>query len=310
MNDNQIKSINGKITRKPLELQLQALQSSGVIAFCSMQYRKGYAGYDSQQFFAPFYIEFLNGEGWLIFSSTSIRNDRMNNQQWNSLHLKRISTNITKSYLVIPDEIVINEREKKIASSYQKKITTSMYSSIDDVCYQSEIIDLIEQHSNSLSSGFIKVSSHANQEINGNIAAEPSFNTLLIGCYKDEEHLLWILTNRLYNIRLNRKGAIKRTYLVNGATKLLLYRQNNHKTYKYFNLSGKIEQANGNRMKELNYPGYQQGREYLLYQLTTELTLPAVSIDALIERFKPSNWVLYSPIFVSFNGDIEDLSKI
>jgi len=150
MNDNQLKSINGLISKNSLSQQLQTLQTKGIIAFCSSEFRKGYDNYDSNQFYAPFYIEFQNGEGWLLFSSSSIRNDRMNNQQWNSYHLKKIAPNISRSYLVIPDEISQNSKEKGIAASYQKKITTTMFSAIEDVCYQSEMIILIEEHADEL----------------------------------------------------------------------------------------------------------------------------------------------------------------
>lgn len=311
MNDNQLKSINGLISKNSLSTQLQTLQANGTIAFCSMEYRNGYAEYDPKQFYAPFYIEFQNGEGWLLFSSSSIRNDRMNNQQWNSLHLKKIAANIKRAYLVIPDEISQNDKEKTIAENYQKKITGKMYSAIEDVCYQSELISLIQEHACNLDSALprkvISIKPHEYHDI----AAEASFDSLLIGCYRNDEHLHWILSTMRYNVRLNkRKGSIELTYLVSQATKLLLYNQTDHRRYKYFNLSGRIERARDERMLELNYPDYQEGREYLLYQLTDELSAPMVDVDKLIEKFKPAKWVLYAPVFVSFNGDIEHLEDL
>ena len=311
MNDNQIKSINGQINKNSLSLQLQTLQANGVIAFCSMEYRNGYAEYDTKQFYAPFYIEFQNGEGWLLFSSSSIRNDRMNNQQWNSLHLKKIAPNISRAYLVIPDDISQNPKEKTIAENYQKKITGKMYSAIEDVCYQSELISLIEEHSQKLDEGKPRKIVRIESPVYHDIAAESTFDSLLIGCYRNEEHLHWILSTMRYNIRLNkRKGAVELTYLVDQASKLLLYSQTNHQTYKYFNLSGRIERASSERMKELNYPGNQEGREYLLYQLTEEMSAPMVDVDKLIEKYKPAKWALYAPVFVSFNGDIEELENL
>ncbi len=311
MNDNKLKSINGQISKNSLSMQLQTLQSNGVIAFCSMEYRNGYAEYDTKQFYAPFYIEFHNGEGWLLFSSSSIRNDRMNNQQWNSLHLKKIAPKIKRSYLVIPDEISQNTKEKTIAENYQKKITGNMYSAIEDVCYQSEIINMIEEHAQNLGSAISYQSVRIEHPVFHNVAEDSSFDSLLIGCYRSDEHLHWILSNMLYNVRLNqRKGAVSQTYLVDQATKLLLYSQSNHQTYKYFKLSGKIERAHSVRMKGLNYPNYQEGREYLLYQLTEELSAPLVDVDILIEKYKPANWVLYAPVYVSFNGNIEDLVNL
>ena len=311
MNDNQLKSINGQISKNSLSMQLQTLQANGVIAFCSMEYRNGYAEYDTKQFYAPFYIEFQNGEGWLLFSSSSIRNDRMNNQQWNSLHLKKIAPNIKRAYLVIPDDISENEKEKTIAENYQKKITGKMYSAIEDVCYQSELIHMIEEHSANLGNTKPHKLVRIEEPVYHDIAAEASFDSLLIGCYRNDEHLHWILSNMLYNIRLNRrKGSIELTYLVSQATKLLLYSQANHQIFKYFNLSGKIEKANAKRMMELNYPGYQEGREYLLYHLTEELSAPMINVDMLIEKYKPSKWVMYAPVFISFNGNIEELEYL
>ena len=311
MNDNQIKSINGQINKNSLSLQLQTLQANGVIAFCSMEYRNGYAEYDTKQFYAPFYIEFQNGEGWLLFSSSSIRNDRMNNQQWNSFHLKKIAPNILRAYLVIPDDISQNPKEKTIAENYQRKITGNMYSAIEDVCYQSELISLIEEHAINQDTATLCKTVRIEAPVYHDVAAEATFDSLLIGCYRNDDHLHWILSTMRYNIRLNkRKGAVEQTYLVDQASKLLLYSQANHQTFKYFNLSGRIERAHDERMKELNYPGYQEGREYLLYQLTEELSAPMVDVDRLIENYKPAKWVPYAPVFVSFNGDIEELENL
>lgn len=311
MNDNQLKSINGILNKASLITELKALQDNGIISFCSKDYRNGYDGYDKKQFFAPFYIEFNNGEGWLLFASNSIRNDRMNNQQWSSLHLKKLSSNITRSYLVIPDEISQNDREKAIASNYQKKITSTMYSTIEDVCYQTEMINMIADYSHQLATATPHKSVILDISANEAIAAEPNFESLIIGCYKSVEHLKWILSNKMYNVRLKgRRGAITQTYLVNKASKLLLYNQSNHKMYRYFHLSNTIERADSKRMNELDYPNCQSGREYLLYHITKELSAPFVDVDILIEQYKPAKWAMCAPIFVSYNGDIEDLDQL
>ena len=311
MNDNQIKSVSGNIRKKSLATELQDLQASGIISFCTMEYRNGYPEYDTKQFFAPFYIEFHNGEGWLLFSSTSIRKDRMNNQQWSSYHLKQIARNITMAYLIMPDEIVVNEKEKKIAESYQKSITGSMYSAIDDVCYQSEMVKLIEDHSREIANGLkVKLLKQKEPKVY-NLAAENDYESVLMGCYRNEEHLKWILTTMRYNVRLKtRKGAVKDTYIVGQASRLLLYNQQNHNIYKYFTLSGKIEMADQAKMKALQYPNLQEGNEYLLYQLEEELSSPRINVDVLIEKYKPAKWASYAPIFISFHGDIEVLEDL
>lgn len=151
MNTNQIKSINGYNSKKNLLQQLQELQEEGIITYCTADFRNGYPEFDTDQFFAPFYIEFKNGEGWLIFASTSIRNDRMNNQQWNSLHLRKICNNIKKAYLIMPDDIVINKKELIAAQSYNNKINShKMFSTIDAVLLQSQLIETIVSYNNKL----------------------------------------------------------------------------------------------------------------------------------------------------------------
>lgn len=152
MNSNQIKSINGYNSKKTLLQQLQELQEDGVITCCTSDFRNGYKDFDLNQFFAPFYIEFKNGEGWLIFASTSIRNDRMNNQQWNSLHLRQICTNVKKAYLIMPDEIIDNKKELSAAKSYNNKIFShKMYTTIDAVLLQSQLVEAIVSYSKQLS---------------------------------------------------------------------------------------------------------------------------------------------------------------
>lgn len=144
MNPNQLKSINGYNAKGALLQQLQELQSRSILSFCTAEYRNGYKEYDPDQFFAPFYIEFSNGVGWLIFASTSVRNDRMNNQQWSSYHLKKLSPNIQKAYLIVPDEIVANKKELASAQAYNNKISEKkMFSSIDAVLTQNQLVEAI-----------------------------------------------------------------------------------------------------------------------------------------------------------------------
>lgn len=147
MNPNQLKSINGYNAKTALLQQLQELQAQGVLSFCKAEYRNGYEEYDPDQFFAPFYVEFSNGVGWLIFASTSVRNDRMNNQQWSSYHLKKLSSNIERSYLILPDDIVENKKELASAQAYNNKIySKKMYSAIDAVLTQYQLIEAIVEY--------------------------------------------------------------------------------------------------------------------------------------------------------------------
>lgn len=144
MNDNKIKAINGARSKSELVYRLRELCNERKINFCLSEYRCGYKGKNNEQFYAPFYIEFFNGEGWLIFSTNSIRNDRMCIQQWNAEHIKRIKTNVTKAIIVVPDETRENEREKREVDKYREKIRSDYYSAIDDVIYQGSLSKYID----------------------------------------------------------------------------------------------------------------------------------------------------------------------
>lgn len=152
MNDNRIKSIKGNICKQTLLNSLIDLQKAKIIDYCETQYRDGYSEFSTNQFFAPFIVKFTNGEMWLLFSTNSIRTDRVCIQQWNSFHIKKIRSNVSKAFLVVPNEIVDNKKEFEIAMSYNEKICNKeIYSSIDGVCLQEQVIKGIEEYGLSLS---------------------------------------------------------------------------------------------------------------------------------------------------------------
>lgn len=146
------------------------------------------------------------------------------------------------------------------------------------------------------------------------MVAEPNFvynESLLIACYKNRKHIEWIAEHLRYNIRANkRQGAIKSASLAERATRLLLYNQSNTSEYYYFELTDRIEGADYEYMKAINYPGVKQGNEYFLYELACQLPQPNVNISQLIKKFKPEGWRKGAPIFIAFTGDITQLENI
>ena len=146
MNDNQLKAIAGSLSKQNLLEELKTLQCDEYIVYCTADFRAGYSDFSPEQFYAPFYIEFRNGDGWLLFSTNSIRTDRINIQQWNSYHLRQIKKNITHAFIVVPNEIVNNEKELSIAKKYNLTITSgNFFTALDGVYTVSEIIDLIKK---------------------------------------------------------------------------------------------------------------------------------------------------------------------
>ena len=59
-------------------------------------------GYNKSQFYTPFLIEFHDETKWALFTTTSMRTDRIKGQQWDALNLKKINQSISSVYLIYP----------------------------------------------------------------------------------------------------------------------------------------------------------------------------------------------------------------
>lgn len=145
MNDNRLKSLNGIISKSSLLNILKDLQDNQKISSCSSNFRCGYPNGYEDQFFAPFYIEFINGKAWVIFSTNSIRTDRISIQQWNAENIKRIKQNVEKAYVIVPDSVLENEKERREVEKYNQKIMSGeYYSAIDYIFYQKEFEKIVQ----------------------------------------------------------------------------------------------------------------------------------------------------------------------
>lgn len=141
---NSIKANRGIAVGNTLESFLQECCYEGKITVCIRRYRVGRAGCsDGGQFFAPFLIQFANGERWLIYSTPSLR-DRIKMDLWDAYNIKIIDPMVTKAYLVYPEDISDKERaawERKNAR-YQNG---DEYSSLDGLVAFSAFKTLLEE---------------------------------------------------------------------------------------------------------------------------------------------------------------------
>lgn len=131
-------------------------------------------------------------------------------------------------------------------------------------------------------------------------SAKPASDMMLVGCYDGKAHREWILSNRLYNIRLGRRnGSLEKSGLVFSATRLLLYNADNSKEYKVYTLdTTKQILANQAMMKEKNYPRARGNRSYVLYVVGDEVKdFPKYDVESLRKTFAP-NSNNNSPFFV------------
>lgn len=93
-------------------------------------------------------------------------------------------------------------------------------------------------------------------------------SVFLIGCYKNKEHLDWIIENRKYNVRLgDRRGAVKENDMqVVTASFLILYNFENPSTYFVYRLENTQWVYKKEDMQRLSYPN-PKGEKYLFYGL-------------------------------------------
>ena len=151
MNENRLKTLIGLMRKEGLLTTLKDLQEKGYIKSCKSNFRCGYNGYLDEQFFASFYFEFQNGEAWIVYSTNSIRSDRMTFQQWHAEHIKKICGNVKRAFVVVPDVIVENEKECSIAENYDRRIQNKeFYSPVDRILKQTEFIMITVDYADSI----------------------------------------------------------------------------------------------------------------------------------------------------------------
>ena len=117
--NNGEKSKRGNNLQNSLEDTLVQLKYKNYIKDYQKLYKIAQQGYaNTTQFYAPFHISFHNNEEWILFTTTSLRTDRVKGQQWDTYNIKNINKNIVKALLIYPDGI--SEKEEK---EFQKQQT-------------------------------------------------------------------------------------------------------------------------------------------------------------------------------------------
>ena len=122
----------------------------------------------------------------------------------------------------------------------------------------------------------------------------PSEVFVLVGYYKDETHLSWIIEKELYNVRYGDKYALSPDEI--GANYLLLYSKDQTQTNLFFKLknNGAKVYTKSELKKDLKYKTTPSQDLYLIYQLEKEiekefkdLTIDLSKIDGLGENKRP-----------------------
>lgn len=154
---NSEKAKHGRSAHVGMEEILKRCTDAGYLVQVSKNYGIGKEGYkNDKQFYAPFLIVFSDESKWVIFTTTSMRTDRIKGQQWDALNLKELDPLITHVYLVYPDGLGDKELSEFIRQN-SKYVNKEEYSIIEQIVSQDEISNLIEQYAiKDKSSGQIK----------------------------------------------------------------------------------------------------------------------------------------------------------
>lgn len=141
---NADKHHHGQSAQNSLESILEHCKQSQYLKSVTKTYRIGKPGYNNNsQFYTPFLIEFQDNTKWALFTTTSMRTDRIKGQQWDAINLKEIESSIKRVYLVYPDASL---EEKAFIRQNKKYIDNDEYSAIDAIVSQNQISNLIEQY--------------------------------------------------------------------------------------------------------------------------------------------------------------------
>lgn len=109
------------------------LKRDGYLTQVVKDFRIGQPGYlNRKQYYSPFLIQFNDRTRWILFTTTSLRTDRIKGQQWDSDRIKDVDGMISKAYLVYPDNASSHEVRCFVAQR-NKYQTGFEFSRIDDI---------------------------------------------------------------------------------------------------------------------------------------------------------------------------------
>ncbi len=144
MVENSYKSNHGNKAIEQLVTMFNYYKKKGYIKEYKYPFTTGYKNKNNKQFYFQFMIVLSNDEKWIVHSTTSIRSDRINIQQWNSGHIKMIMNDISLAIIVFPDDI--SDKERDIAERYYQKISQGkIFSSIDHIVSLNGLSLMIEK---------------------------------------------------------------------------------------------------------------------------------------------------------------------
>lgn len=138
--ENQLKALHGVQARLTLDYVVAELEDYGAFKEHKDSPAYGYDKHDESQFKADKEITTSDGTEYILYSTNSIRSDRVKGQQWDAYNIKQIDNRIEYAYIIIP-----NDEALKGGRAFRDKMRNgSLFSAIDDILtveefYEAEI---------------------------------------------------------------------------------------------------------------------------------------------------------------------------
>ena len=136
---------HGKDFQAFIEARLRALKDEGYLTQVIREFRAREPGYENpDQYYAPFLIQFNDRTRWILFSTTSMRTDRIKGQQWDADRLKQVDATISKALLVYPDDVEVRVRSEFVRQK-NKYDSKWEFSRIDDIVSFDDLVGQIKE---------------------------------------------------------------------------------------------------------------------------------------------------------------------
>jgi len=168
---------------------------------------------------------------------------------------------------------------EEIKAKYGLKLVVYPFNLADEKSYKKQINEIMKLASNHEDKKTMQTFENESEILNEQYKIDPNDRYMLIGYYKNQEHLDWILKNKLYNVRLGeRHGALHGIELQIIPSRLVLYTTNETSRepegIRVFTLNqSEVLIADTQKMKSMNYPAGNSGigESYKLFSLKTEI---------------------------------------
>lgn len=148
--ENSIKAQHGVKAKRTLDYVVRELESYGALSSHEDSPAYGYDDHDKMQFKADKSVTTAGGEKCILYSTNSIRSDRVKGQQWDAYNIKQIDNKVEYAYIIIPDEDAL----KGSVSFREKMRNGEMFTAIDDILTVDEFYEReIARYGQRLNSG-------------------------------------------------------------------------------------------------------------------------------------------------------------